>query len=318
MLNCSPKPEHVQQECHLHSYTVASLSIISHCSFHVPQLYSFDFLANGWDRSTATVLMILYFSRWVDVSTFSCADIAFSSSRTAASSRRLTESQCTMLSGQNNYIMQFSVQASVLPGYAGVPGSTWIHTADATVTKDIHGNSLAPILVAAAIEWGPQVIRFSVDMNSGLVMMTVPSTLRGPWMPAFKLSSIGFYTTTLASALDSAVQLYTSQSFYLQEDAATTLTVLNPGQPPSNGSVIQLQLSNGNLNKLKLLDVGPSRLFLIIKNSYILDYNNISVANIVYPFLNPLVPSEFSMLGQMMVSLFRSDAVNPDLQIGEA
>lgn len=280
------------------------------------QVYSFDFLPSSSDRNTATVLVVLYFSRWVDVTSFSCADIAFSSSRTAASSLHLTQSQCTVISVENNYIMQFTMRASILTGSIGIPGYTWIHTAATTVTKDIHGNSLAPVMLAAAIEWGPQVIRFSVDMNSGMVLMTLPSMLWGP-LPTFKLSSIGFYTTTLASALDSAVMLYTSQSFYLQEDLATTLTVLNPGQPPSNGSVIQLQLSNGNLNKLKLLDVGPTRLFLIIKDTQIIDYYGMSVANIAYPFLQPTVPSEFSMLGQMMVSLFRSDTVNPDLQIGE-
>lgn len=183
------------------------------------------------------------------------------------------------------------------------------------MTKDIHGNALATVLQSAAIEVGPQIIRFSADMNTGKVMLTLPSTIY--LLPGFAISSIGFYTTALASALDSAVMLFTSQSFYLQDDVDTGATVLSPVRPPSNGSVIQLQLSNRNLNLMKLLDVGPDRLFLLIRDTIqIVDISYLHVAAITYPFRNPTIPSEFNAIGQMMVSRFGKDSVNPNLQSG--
>lgn len=252
---------------------------------------------------------------------FSCADLVFSASRTAATSVRLANSYCVVHSVVDNYIVQFTVPVTVFTGSIGIgQGYTWMSTADSTVTKDIHGNSLAVVLQSAAVEVGPQVVRFGADMNTGTVMLTLPSTLYPDTsLPGFTVSSIGFYTIALASALDSAVLLYTSQSFYLRDDVDTALTILGPARPPSNGSVIQLQLSNGNLNLMKLLDVGPDRLFLIIKSTLkIIDINgHLQVAAKTYPFKDPTVPSEFNALGQMMVSRFGSDTGNPDLQSGQ-
>ena len=282
------------------------------------QIYSFDFLP---DLVTGRTVINVYFSRVVLLSTFSCADLVVCSSVVLGHSVRLTS--CTILSQENNIVIQFSVSNYVFPNPVGTSQvATLLHTVSSPVTTDIYGNSLSAIPQSASIEVGPRAIRFSVDMNSGSVMLALASNVFLLNSTASSnVSSLGFYTITLASPPDSSVNLYTANSTYLQDDSESALRLFNPLQATSlpygsNGSVLHLQLSNGNLNKLKMLSPTATSLFLLLESSLpVVDIYGQPFSAISFPFVSPDKPSPFETGGQLLVSRFVADTLNPYLQL---
>jgi len=282
------------------------------------QLQSFDFLPPSVTGDANNVLIKLYFSRRVNIASFSCSDFWFLSDRLATFSMKISNGDCTMISTTDDSVIQFTISSSLISGSIGASqDSTYIATYSGTLTLntiDVYGNGLLAIDKWEAIQAGPRVVRFSTDMNTGIVLLILSSPILAPPLGT-NVSLAGFFT--IAASVSS---LYTSIHSFMQSDDSTTLTLFNPlyhtnAQQRINGSILELRLSNSNLNRLKMLEVAPDNLYLLIDHQLqVTDSYGQYLCPINYPFERPSLPSAFINWGQLRVSRFVGDDTQPFLQ----
>lgn len=293
------------------------------------QLVSFDFLSSSLTGRAGEYLIKIYFSRAVSLSTFSCVDYRFSSESDASSSSSstvvtLAAADCTLLSEIDSNEVVFTASESIFASSSigSTQDTTWISTSTSTTTlstADIYGNKLAAVAASSATRAGPRVIRFSVDMNSGIVMFVLSSSLTAPDAAVLNTSSIGFFTTTAVAVPDSLQTFYTAKRAYLLPYSDSTLSLFNPAAQTvsleTNSSVLMLQLDNANLNVLKRLEVTPSGLYLLMKtDAALVDLFGQTLNAIAFPFAEDALPSLFDESAHLRVDLFVADVLEPVLE----
>jgi hypothetical protein len=256
-----------------------------------PILQSFDFLKQNY-QSVASVRIILFFSKGIVKSTFFCSDFKFQDQPGLLPIHTvvLLDSQCTIITvGRNvTFIVPQSVFGTNQPGEIGTKLSkTFINIPAGVRGQDKFSNTIALLSQEASIQAGAQLIKFLLDMNSGLVTLVFSSAIdRGTFNPL----KLGFYS------------LASGQSIFLSSSTGSALRpplLSIPARPVSN-SVALLTLGTTDLNRLKSIIPSERFIFILINENALNDTQG-----------SPVVPRLLTDFVNIQPSVFYPDTVPP-------
>ena len=210
--------------------------------------------------STSLVTIVLTFAKPVAISTFNCTDFIFKSDNTLTPAQTLMfqRSDCTVETTVNANAVTFTVPSSRFSG--GVIGvaqaSSWVFVPHTGTTADIYGNNVAPVSATSSVRQGPQLVKYVLDMNQGVLTMVFSNTIErtGPFNP----SSLGLYS------------MVTGQSATL---APSNKTLLGPlfRSSPVNDSFAVITLSAYDFISIQLIDVENSLVCILVGERTLLD-----------------------------------------------
>ncbi len=235
------------------------------------------------------------FNKFVNVSSFSCADIKLSDAATAISGPyvRLAKSDCTKLtSNALADTIDVSLSANFFAAFSGGASSVkWLDVATQTVTIDAYGNLLSPL--AEPISMGPRVRSWFIDMNTGVVSFIFSSTV--VVSGTFNSADLGFYSKT------------SNHSIFLQ----TSPTHLSPlfSDSPLNDIIGRLTLSTADLNRVKEIDVDLRSIYLLVKNNMLMTTESL--------YISHLTPSDMKGPIKFTADNVRPILVSSTLNLGE-
>jgi hypothetical protein len=219
-------------------------------------LQAFDWKHAG---GSAPVTVRLYFSKVVDVASFTCEDFEFRDAplRLATHIVALTASDCTLTPGSvDSHIAQFTVPHSLFAAttIGAAPETTYLGVPVAGSTADLSGNELDAIRSDRYVQVGPQLLRYHLDLDTGLVTYDFSKPL--DYSIQFNASQLGFFSKV------------THRTYLLRAESTSGLTSLVqlPIFPaaPENSTIGALYLDAFDLVRLKQLDVRASKLFAVV------------------------------------------------------
>lgn len=234
-------------------------------------LQAFDW---RYDVGDTYVTVTMYFSKVVDVDTFTCADLQFRSAANhyASDVISLAATDCTLQPGQvDSHIIQFAVAHSLFSAttigdsvdttFAGVPVEG--------ATQDLSGNKLAFIRSDRFLREGPQLLRYQLDIPAGVITFDFNKPLDRS--TSFNASELGFFSTI------------TQRSYYLRSPSTGGMLQLQAlsglAVDDTNNTIGALQLDAFDLTKLKLLDIAPAKLYaLVAEDAALTDYSGVGLA----------------------------------------
>lgn len=243
------------------------------------QLEGFDLVS----QSAVLLEMTLYFSNFIDITTFRCSDIILSSAASAAAGVdvvALLDSDCTMVTTANSRVVAFTFPASKLSSTSILVqrSTTYARIVAAPSSSDVYGNELAAVSAQNALQVGPRALRTSLDMQHGVLLLVFNKD-----MDAVGLTNL----TTIAVYSFSGKH---PNMYFLQ----------GPPSVAPYGSSIAYQdsvafipLNSFDLNHIKLLDVQPAKTYLVITAGSFADSTGIDLfpRNAANPlFVERLVP----------------------------
>lgn len=240
-----------------------SLSSILQCDVIIPdstlpQLEAFD-VSYLWDSASSDVVVNCYFSEVIDVSTFRCSEYILASQPASSPSEVIvfSDTNCTLLSGENTRQVNFTVTDAFFGGSIGSDAeSTYMFTSSSPTTLDVRGNALQPIASNAAIRAGPTIVKHLLDMNRQRADILYSHHID---LSTFNASRLGYYSAT------TMVEVYLESPGY----------ILGSFSPTYNGvtSVSTLFLSDDDINRLKYSDVDYASVYLIAMERCVEDAN---------------------------------------------
>lgn len=232
----------------------------------VPQILSFDFTVNG-----ASTDITIYFSEVMELTSFTCDDLAFSSMEDFASASdvvAISDSDCTLNSGSNSRSVSFTVLSSLFSSTSigATLSTTWVYVASAApLSSDIAGIALEPS--SLAIRVGPHSSDFFVDMQRGVVTIVFSKDVNTAG--TVTTEGFGFYTLgsgrsiQLSSGIDGpALAGYRQSAVGLD-------------------TVLELTLSPTDVNWLKSIVPLTGDLYLTVAEDTIFDDNGVSIAPVI-------------------------------------
>ena len=222
-----------------------------------PVLQSFDF--TPLSAKTSSVIITLYFSKAISIATFQCSDFSFGTAATLIASTEsvvLQKGECVASTVTDSRVVSFTIPSAL--SHTSLLGasqfSTYIFVSSGTNITDLKGNLLATG-ASVALEVGPHLIAYTLDMNAGHLVMVFskPVNRSAP----FNSSCVGFVseTTGLSMSLDSTIPRL---GHYLVDS-------------PTLDSIAVVQLSSKDLLQLKSLNSGVPKTFIILHSNALTD-----------------------------------------------
>lgn len=253
------------------------------------QLESFDF---QFISAGTIVELSLYFSNTLNISKFYCADFLLQSAQSASPTyvKSLQQSDCTLLTTTNSHVVSFTVPSSLFPASAliGVTeAETWMSVSNSSSSRsvDIYGNTIQLISETSALRVGPRILRVSLDLSTGVVIMVFSKNIEVASMT--NVSSISFYSDVTGSSY-----------MLLSSNSSSSSILLGYGAPSAlNDSVVTLQLSTKDLSRIKQLQPEAGHLYLDLATDAVKDLLAVG---------NPAVSNK-----QLSVSRLLPDTINP-------
>ena len=303
---------------------------------------AFDYLPhasvlNTGSPTTDTTLINIYFQNTVELDSFNCTDFLFTSSPYVSSKTSvvklplLHQSQCQVLSTDNTHVVSFSVLSSYFTSLQPVSTDTAnqnlyisVPTVTASSTRSINNKYLAPIVLTRAIQTGPRILKFTLDMNTRELVLVFSKSVQ-LFTGAYNNTQLGFFSTS--TKFDFFCFNATSSSQFLTpyvdktNASSTSASVAHMYGHSFNDSIAKLYLSVDEINSIKLLDITQSTLALVAKNHLVKDVDNVWVTPLPVP---PAVSQASSSIHARLLLTpvkFAPDNVRPalvswDLDVG--
>ncbi len=219
-------------------------------------------------------LLTLYFARAMDVSTIDCSEFILAESRSSSINIiSLTTSDCTVRTKTNLREVKIDLPYSLFSSSSigSSSSATFLYTLSSmSLCQDIYGNFIEPIASSAALQVGPQIVKVSIDLNNGNLLMVFSKEIS--LSSAFgNSSSVGFYS----SLTKGKVYLGSNYDVYGYSNVASEYYLTTANSYRQNDSVVYLQLTNEDLSRVKLLDVSPGSFFFLLEGNACSDVNGI-------------------------------------------
>lgn len=226
-----------------------------------PRFEAFDFHYTSGDTN---VLITAYFSKVIQISTFTCHDFDM---RTSPEKFPLdvvdfSTATCTLFSGQDNsHIVQFYVSHALFSGTSigNAADVTWmgvpVRTGGVLYTQDLAGNTIIAQRSDRYLRVGPQLLRFHMNVERGLVVYDFNKPL--DYSVPFLASVFGYYSTV------------TKTNYYLQSTSTGGSVVLEQleefaSTPTVDSTIGSLFLDQTDLYSMKMMDIGATTFFGVL------------------------------------------------------
>lgn len=275
----------------------------------VPSLQSFDW--SPISNHTFPITVILYFSRVLNISTFTCSDFIFVSDTTSSPTEvlPLTNSQCNISSNADSRQVSITLSPSFLNGATLIgrsQSSTYITTVASPFTKGVSGNSVARLTTPLPL--GPTFSQVLLDMVKGTVTLLFSSQVD---RSSFQYTSLGFYSAT-------------SSSYFYLTSGGPGIAGFSPSSPNFD-SIGILTISAYDLVTLKLLTVQKNQMFALVKADAFLDSfglpniiiglsNKFPISNVIPDNVPPVIQSiQLDMGGQNILFTFDEPIISSSI-----
>lgn len=279
---------------------------------YLPHVYS----GNSGNANTDKTIINVYFANTVDVSTFNCSQLQFSTSPYIPATLSVSKlpilrlSQCQVESVENAHFITVNILSSYFASFEPVSKDTSnqnlylsIPTVDKLAsTLSTSGRSLAVIPLTQAIQAGTRILKFTVNMNTRKIVFIFSKQVQ-LLTGNYNHSNLGFYSSL------------TKFSFFCPSNTSQQ-SALEPFQSSVaagfdqltsyNDSIAALTLSVDEMNSMKELDVSQSSLSLLVSNHFLRDVTGVWVAP------QPLPDSTLAVNRQLLHPIkFVADNVRP-------
>lgn len=211
--------------------------------------------------------IIMYFSKVIRVSSFQCSDFSLLSDRSTMGDRLdLTGSICSLETVVDSHILSVLVPTSALGTVIGQSeASTYIAILQRGLTRDYRKNRLNPIFTGKALRVGPQVVRCSLNVNTGELVLVFSSEIEGTSLVSW--SKFGLFS------------IISGRAHYLSSTYNNVmLSPFNGDELLANTTLGSVVLSPEDTNAVKRLNVSEGKFFLLVEEYAVFDFRNQSLA----------------------------------------